>query len=69
MELCQEILNLRTKPYHHQYYNTLFGGFDENSIMGAMMTPCINGSMYTYEMAPCFSLMEKEIYNHMQKRL
>ena len=62
MELCQKILNHQTKPYHPLFFNQLFGGFDENSIMGAMMSPCINGSMYTYEMAPCFSLMEREIF-------
>ena len=44
------------------YFNTLFGGFDENAITGAFMAPMLNGNMYTYEMAPCFSLMEKEIF-------
>ena len=29
-----------------------------------MYAPFLNGTVYTYEMAPAFSLMEKEIYDH-----
>jgi glutamate/tyrosine decarboxylase-like PLP-dependent enzyme len=27
------------------------------------MAPAINGSVYTYEVAPCFTLMEEEVYD------
>ena len=40
----------------------LFGGFDQYSVMGAMMAPCINGTTYTYEIAPCFTIMENQVY-------
>lgn len=31
------------------------------------MTPSINGSVYTYEISPCYTLMENELYEHMRK--
>lgn len=37
--------------------------------MGAIMSPLVNGSMYTYEIAPVFTLMEREVYDHFRKRL
>jgi len=36
------------KPYHPHFHNQLFGGFDQNSLVGAMLAPCINGSVFTY---------------------
>ena len=33
------------------------------------MTPAINGSVYTYELAPCFTLMEFEVYDLMKDLL
>ena len=33
------------------------------------MTPMLNGNMYTYEMAPCFSLMEKQIFEYMKVKI
>ena len=31
--------------------------------------PCVNNSMYTYEMSPCFTLMEAEFYEMFRKIL
>lgn len=33
------------------------------------MIPFLNGNMYTYEMAACFTLMENEVYEHFRKVL
>jgi len=35
--------------------------------MGDMFTSSINGSMYTYEVAPVFSKMELEFYEYLNK--
>lgn len=48
LQLCEKILDLSVKPYHPHFHNTLFGGFDQYAISGAMLTPFVNGSMYTY---------------------
>lgn len=47
----------------------MFGGFDQYSVLGAMIAPAINGSVYTYELAPCFTLMEFEVYDLLKKLL
>ncbi len=31
------------------------------------MTPAINGSVFTYEISPCYTLMENYLYEHMRK--
>ena len=31
------------------------------------MTPAINGSVFTYELAPVFTLMENDLFEHMRK--
>ena len=31
------------------------------------MTPAINGSIFTYELAPVFTLMENDLFEHMRK--
>jgi sulfinoalanine decarboxylase len=33
------------------------------------MAQTINGSIYTYEVAPCYTLMENSLYEHMRKIL
>ena len=57
IETCKKVIDNSVKPYHPHFHNTLFGGFDQYSAFGAYMSPLINGSMYTYEMAPAFTLM------------
>ena len=61
------MLDHQVKPYHPHFHNQLFGGFDQYSMMGAMITPMINGSIYTYEIAPCCTLMENNLYEHLRQ--
>ena len=67
MEETLKALKYQAKPYHPHFHNQLFGGFDQYSFAGALAIPAINGSIYTYEMAPCFTLMENSIWEHMRK--
>lgn len=57
----------QVKPYHPHFHNQLFGGFDQNSYIGAVMAPSINGSVFTYEISPCYTLMENSLYEYMRK--
>ncbi|EAR98380.2 pyridoxal-dependent decarboxylase domain protein (macronuclear) [Tetrahymena thermophila SB210] len=49
------------KTSHSHFFNNLFGGSNEYSLAGDYFTSTINGSMYTYEMAPVFNFMENAI--------
>jgi len=53
------ILENSVQPNHPKFYNQLFAGCDPYSMSGDFLTSALNGSMYTYEVAPVFLLMEK----------
>lgn len=67
LEACRAMLDNQVKPYHPHFHNQLFGGFDQYSYIGAVMAPSINGSVFTYEVSPCYTLMENSLYEHMRK--
>ena len=66
---CKLILENQVRPHHPHFHNQLFGGFDEYSLVGNFMTSSINGTMFTYEVAPCYTIMEDNIYKHLAGRI
>ena len=61
------ILQLHFTTAHPRFYNQLFSGVDEIGMMGLFLTAVTNTSMYTFEMAPVFSLMEGEVLSKMRE--
>ena len=49
------------KTAHPNYFNQLWGGFSTPCFMGDMLTSATNTSMYTYEVAPVATLIEKTL--------
>ncbi len=49
------------------FYNQLFTGIDEVGLLGQFITAATNTSMYTFEMAPVFSLIEAEVLKKMRE--
>lgn len=45
----------------------MFSGMDEVGMLGSFMTSAANTSMYTFEMAPIFSVMELEVFDQIKK--
>ncbi|XP_017059775.1 cysteine sulfinic acid decarboxylase [Drosophila ficusphila] len=60
-ELCQQVIHYSVKTSHGRFHNQLFGQLDPFGLAGALITEAMNGSSYTYEVAPVFSLIETEI--------
>lgn len=52
---------------HPRFYNQLFAGVDEIGLLGQFLAVVTNTSVYTYEMAPVFSLMEGEVLSKMRE--
>lgn len=52
---------------HPHFYNQLFTGTDEVGLLASFLTVATNTSMYTFEMAPVFSLMESEVLCKMRE--
>ncbi|MDJ0705741.1 MAG: aminotransferase class V-fold PLP-dependent enzyme [Leptolyngbyaceae cyanobacterium MO_188.B28] len=56
-----DYLNYAVKTAHPAYFNQLWGGFNPACFMGDMLTSATNTSMYTYEVAPVATLIEKTL--------
>jgi len=61
VEYTQKIIDYSVHTPSHNFYNTLFGGFDERAIAADYIASSLNGCVYTYEIAPVFTLMEQEV--------
>lgn len=60
-EYCKKMIELSVRTGHPNYHNTLFGGFSEYALIGDYIQSTLNGSVFTFEQAPIFTLMEDEI--------
>jgi glutamate/tyrosine decarboxylase-like PLP-dependent enzyme len=58
-------LKYAVKTNHPGYVNQLFGGFNFPAFIGEVITSLTNTSMYTYEVAPVATLMERKVVNKM----
>jgi len=65
LSMCKDVMRYSVKTGHPHFYNQLFGGFNPYGLGGAWLTDCLNASQYTYEVAPVFNIMEKEVLNKM----
>ena len=67
--LIQKVIDFSVHPGHPHFFNTLFAGGDQYSLAGEFLASALNGTMYSYEMAPVFNLMEAEILKKHAKML
>ena len=65
MQDLKNYLNYAVKTNHKAYLNQLFGGFNFPAFIGEVITSLTNTSMYTYEVAPVATLMERELIDKM----
>lgn len=61
----EKYLKYAVKTGHPSYLNQLFGGFNFPAFLGELVTALTNTSMYTYEVAPVATLMEKALMEKM----
>ncbi|KAM3724665.1 Glutamate decarboxylase [Dirofilaria immitis] len=62
---CQEVLRLGVRTGHPRFFNQISCGLDLISMAGEWLTATANTNMFTYEIAPVFILMEKEVTKKM----
>ncbi|XP_053374603.1 cysteine sulfinic acid decarboxylase-like isoform X2 [Mercenaria mercenaria] len=65
LNMCKDVIQYSVKTSNPRFFNQLYGGMDQYTLGGAWVTEALNSSQYTYEVAPVFTLMEKEIYSKM----
>ena len=71
-ELLNEVRNYlkySVKTGNKQFLNQFYSGFTLPGFIGEIITALTNTSMYTYEVAPVATLIEKEIISEMLKKV
>jgi glutamate/tyrosine decarboxylase-like PLP-dependent enzyme len=64
-QVIQEISDLSAKSSHPLFLNQLFGGFQNEAIVGDILISLLNTTMATYEVAPLMTLLEKEVVKNL----
>jgi glutamate/tyrosine decarboxylase-like PLP-dependent enzyme len=67
IKYIEQYLNYSVNTGNHQFFNQLYGGFNLPAFMGEIITALSNTSIYTYEVAPVATLIEKELISKMCK--
>ncbi|CAD5113582.1 DgyrCDS2745 [Dimorphilus gyrociliatus] len=67
-ELLQDFektIKLSVNSGHPHFFNQMFTGHDPYAVAAGCLLECRNTSLYTYEMAPVFTLAEKSVINYL----
>lgn len=62
-----EISRYSVHTGHPYFVNQLFSSVDPYGLVGQWLTDALNPSVYTYEVAPVFTLMEEEVLSEMRR--
>nr|XP_022328984.1 cysteine sulfinic acid decarboxylase-like [Crassostrea virginica]XP_022334582.1 cysteine sulfinic acid decarboxylase-like isoform X1 [Crassostrea virginica] len=65
LKICQDIIKYSVKTGHPRFFNQLYGGLDDYSLGGSWLTEVLNTSVYTFEVSPVFTVMEKTLLQKM----
>lgn len=66
-ELLKKTIEFSVKTGHPYFINQLYSGVDPYALVGQWLTDALNPSVYTYEVAPVFTLMEEEVLSEMRR--
>ncbi|XP_075166846.1 glutamate decarboxylase-like protein black [Haematobia irritans] len=65
--LLKKTIEYSVKTGHPYFINQLYSGVDPYALIGQWLTDALNPSVYTYEVAPVFTLMEEEVLSEMRR--
>ena len=63
--LCPQVIKYSVKTGSPNFHNQMFGGIDTYAMGGSWLGDALNTSMYTFEMAPVFNVMEEAVIDWM----
>lgn len=66
MTLMKNVIRYSVKVGHPYFANQLFSAVDPYGLVGQWLTDALNPSVYTYEVAPVFTLMEETVLHEMR---
>ncbi|XP_072139632.1 acidic amino acid decarboxylase GADL1-like [Mobula birostris] len=67
LQRCRDVIKYSVKTGHPRFYNQLYAGMDHYSLVARFITEALNPSVYTYEVAPTFVLMEEAVLKKMRE--
>uniref|UniRef100_A0A1I8ME86 Pyridoxal-dependent decarboxylase n=1 Tax=Musca domestica TaxID=7370 RepID=A0A1I8ME86_MUSDO len=67
LKLLKKTIDYSVKTGHPYFINQLYSGVDPYALIGQWLTDALNPSVYTYEVAPVFTIMEEEILSEMRR--
>lgn len=65
----EKILKYTIKTAHPRFFNQVWSGIDTTILMGEWITSATNTSMYTYEMAPVYVMMETFVLEKLKQAI
>eukprot|EP00035_Acanthoeca_spectabilis_P022562 m.444454 g.444454 ORF g.444454 m.444454 type:complete len:534 (-) comp19101_c0_seq1:750-2351(-) len=65
-EACQHVLDYSVRTGHPHFHNQLFASVSPAGVAGELLTAVANASMYTYEVAPVFTVLENDLLERMR---
>jgi glutamate/tyrosine decarboxylase-like PLP-dependent enzyme len=66
IKLLEKIFSYSVVTNNKMFFNQLFAGSDPYSCLSELCVSILNTSMYTYEMAPVFTLMETYLFDRIK---
>uniref|UniRef100_A0A3Q2P5S8 Glutamate decarboxylase like 1 n=1 Tax=Fundulus heteroclitus TaxID=8078 RepID=A0A3Q2P5S8_FUNHE len=67
LQRCRDAIRYSVKTSHPRFFNQLFAGMEPHSMVASFITEAIKTSLYTYEVAPVFTLMEDAVLKTMME--
>ena len=61
LEACRLVLECSVRTNHPLFFNQLFGATDPVAVCGEWITAACNTNCHTYEVAPVYTLLEREV--------
>nr|XP_020462422.1 acidic amino acid decarboxylase GADL1 [Monopterus albus] len=65
LQRCRDAIRYSIKTGHRHFFNQLYAGMEPYSMVASFITEAIKTSLYTYEVAPVFTLMEETVLRKM----
>ena len=69
LDVCRVVLDTNPKSGHPLFFNQLYGKPDEVGVLGDWLVVAANAHVHTYEAAPAFVVVEKEILDKLARTI
>jgi len=67
IDTIRNIVKYSVKTGHPRFINQLFSGLDPYGLIAQWITDALNPSVYTYEVAPVFTVLEHQVLREMRR--